>query len=58
LCNEKVFDADNGSLLLTEEVREFTGGTYLQLRLTGHVEIRITSLGSSSGVVSGIFFDD
>jgi Ca2+-binding RTX toxin-like protein len=53
----QVFDAENGSLLLSEDLREFSDGNYLKLRLSGHVQIRVTSLGASDAVLSGIFFD-
>jgi hypothetical protein len=53
----QVFDAQNGSLLLSTDLREFSDGKFLKLRLAGHVQIRITSLTSSDAALSGIFFD-
>lgn len=53
----QVFDAQNGSLLLSTDLREFSGGKFLKLRLAGHVQIKLTSLTSSGAVLSGIFFD-
>jgi Ca2+-binding RTX toxin-like protein len=53
----QVFDAENGSLLLSTDLREFSGGKFLKLRLAGHVQIRVTSLTESDAVLSGIFFD-
>ena len=53
----QVFDAQNGSLLLSTELSEFSQGKFLKLRLAGHVQIKITSLTSSDAVLSGIFFD-
>ena len=53
----QVFDAQNGSLLLFTDLREFSGGKFLKLRLAGHVQIKLTSLTSSDAVLSGIFFD-
>jgi len=53
----QVFDAQNGSLLLSTDLREFSGGKFLKLRLAGHVQIKVTSLTESDAVLSGIFFD-
>lgn len=53
----QVYDADNGSLLLSTSVQGFDNGTYLNLTLKGHVKIKLSSLTSSSAVVSGIYFN-
>ncbi len=53
----QVVDAENGSLLLSTDLRDFSDGKFLKLRLLGHVQITITSLSSSDAVLSGIFFD-
>jgi hypothetical protein len=50
-----IMDASNDQVLDSQLSGPFDNGKYLVWTLTGHVEIRITSL-ASNAVVSGIFF--
>jgi hypothetical protein len=55
---EKVTIQDaNGVLLNTQNMTNFHNGDYLVWQLSGHVQIRVTSMtGSANAVVSGLFF--
>jgi hypothetical protein len=50
-------DVATHTVLDTERISSFGGGTYLVWSITGHVDITFTRLGSATAVVSGIFFD-
>ena len=53
-----ILDAVSGVVLDTRDVASFVPGKYLMWNLTGHVQMRITTLTAASNVVvSGIFFD-
>jgi hypothetical protein len=49
--------ASNGTVLDTEKVSAFSGGTYLEWAISGNVVIKISKLGGANAVLSGLFFD-
>ncbi len=51
-----ILDA-NGVVLNTQNVSNFHNGQYLVWQLSGHVQVRVTNLGNSNAVISGLFFD-
>jgi PKD repeat protein len=51
----QVFDASSGAILNTQTINSFSGGEYLTWNVSGHVQFKVTSLGGSSAVVSGLF---
>jgi len=50
-------NAATGAVLDTETVSSFSGGVYLEWRVTGSVVIQVTNLAGSDAVISGLFFD-
>lgn len=53
----KITDANTGAVLSTIDLTNFSGGTYLDYNLTGHVQITVsTDPGSLNAVASGILF--
>lgn len=57
----ELLDAVSGEVLDTRQISSFANGIYLTWQLTGHVQIRLTSLVASvttNAVVSGIFFGE
>ncbi len=52
----QIQDAKTGFPLDTEVVSYFAGSTYLVWRITGHVQVIVTTVGGSNAVVSAVFF--
>ncbi|MBU1086084.1 MAG: immunoglobulin domain-containing protein [Candidatus Omnitrophica bacterium] len=52
----EVFDAQSGALLDTQELNEFSSGTYLSWNISGSVRFRIKQTGADNAVITGIFF--
>jgi glucose/arabinose dehydrogenase/uncharacterized protein (DUF2141 family) len=53
-----VLDAATGTILNTQNLSGFAGGTYLTWQVTGHVSFRVTNTNpSANAVVGGLFFD-
>ena len=50
-------DLTTNAILDTRTVSGFQGGQYLSWLISGNVVIRVTPVGASSPVVSGIFFN-
>jgi lysophospholipase L1-like esterase len=53
----EVLDAGTGQVLDAQTLTSFNAGRYLTWRVRGHVQFRVTRLGGSNGVISGLFFD-
>ena len=53
----QVTDAVTGAVLDTETISSFSGGTYLDWRVSGNVLIKITNLAGANAVLSGLFLD-
>jgi subtilisin family serine protease len=53
----QVIDPATGKVLDTESLASFSGGAYLQWKVSGHVQIRVTGLAGPNAVVSGLFLD-
>ncbi len=53
----QVTDNFTGTVLSTETVLNFSGGVYLDWRVSGSVTFTFTSLAGGGAVVSGLFFD-
>jgi hypothetical protein len=51
-----VTDALNGSLLDTQNLSSFSGGTYLVWTISGHVKFTMTKAAGPNSVASGLFF--
>ena len=51
-----VIDPATGAVLDSRSVSNFSGGQYLVWTLTGHVQIRVTTVSGMNSVVSGVFF--
>jgi hypothetical protein len=51
-----VLNATTGAVLDTRTVSNFTGGEYLVWNLSGHVQMRVTTLAGPNAVLSGLFF--
>ena len=51
-----VVDPSTGTVLDSRTLSSFNGGTYLTWSLTGHVQLRFTTLGGANAVVGGLFF--
>ena len=54
--NVSVLNPANGQTLATQSVSSFSGGTYLILDVTGHVQIQFTATAGPGAVFSGLFF--
>lgn len=52
----QITDASSGAVLNTQNVSNFSSGTYLVWNLTGHVKITVTCTAGLNGVASGLFF--
>jgi len=52
----KILNANNNAVLDTRSITSFGNGVYEVWNLTGHVLIQVVNSGSSSAVVSGLFF--
>ncbi|HEV3236865.1 MAG TPA: hypothetical protein VGZ25_07740, partial [Gemmataceae bacterium] len=52
-----ILDAATGTVLSSQTASSFNGGKYLVWNLSGHVQIRVTSLAGPNAVLSGLFFD-
>jgi hypothetical protein len=50
-------DAGTGKLLDTETISSFTGGVYLNWKVSGNLMITITTQAGPNAVVSGVFLD-
>jgi hypothetical protein len=46
----------SGNVLASQTAANFSSGEYLGFTLTGHVSLRLTTLGSHNAVLSGLFF--
>jgi parallel beta-helix repeat protein len=53
----QVIDPATGKALDTEVLWSFSGGAYLQWKVSGHVQIRVTALVGPNAVVSSLFLD-
>lgn len=53
----EVYDQVTGTLMLSQELQNFSGGIYLNYTISGRVVIKFTKVQSYNAVVSGIFFD-
>jgi len=53
----QITDAVTGTVLNTQNLSSFKGGTWLVWNITGHVKITVTNAASPNAVISGIFFD-
>jgi hypothetical protein len=51
-----ILDASSGTVLDTRTISQFTSGQYWIWNLSGHVTIRLTAVGGSNAVLSGLFF--
>jgi subtilisin family serine protease len=51
-----ILDAGSNAVLDSRTVSSFSSGTYLSWNLTGHVQLRFTTLAGPNAVVSGLFF--
>jgi hypothetical protein len=52
-----IIDPVSGMVLDSTELENFRSGIWLSYGIKGSVDVRITSLGTASAVLSGIFFD-
>ena len=52
-----ITNAATGSLLDSETISAFSGGIYLQWKITGSVVINVTRLAGTNAVLSGLFLD-
>jgi hypothetical protein len=52
-----ITDLSTGTILDTETVSAFQGGTYLSWLVSGNVVVKVTPTGTFSPVVSGIFLN-
>ena len=52
----QITDATSGAVLNTQNVSNFSNGTYLVWTLSGHVKITVTCTAGLNGVASGLFF--
>jgi len=52
-----VFDAATNTLLDTRTISSFSGGTYVKWTITGSVRVRVTRVGGTNAVVSGVFIN-
>ncbi len=52
----KILDAVSNAVLDTRSIAGFGNGVYQVWNITGHVLIKVINSGSSSGVISGLFF--
>ncbi len=52
-----VFDAASNTLLDTRTLSSFSGGTYVTWTISGTVRVRVTRIGNTNAVVSGIFIN-
>ena len=53
----QITNAATGAILDTESISSFSGGVYLQWRVSGSVVITITKLAGPNAVVNGVFVD-
>ena len=53
----QITNAATGAVLDTETVSNFSGGVYLDWRVSGDVAITVTRLAGPSAVLSGLFLD-
>ncbi len=53
----EALDATTNAVLNSQTLSSYDSGKYLVWNIRGHIKIRVTNLGSSNGVVNGIFFD-
>ena len=53
----QIVDATSGTVLDTETLSSFGGGTYLVWNISGHVKINVTAIAGYNAVVSGAFFN-
>jgi hypothetical protein len=52
-----ILDASTGTVLSSQTASSFNGGKYLVWNLSGHVQIKVTSLAGDNAVLGGLFFD-
>ena len=53
----QISSAASGAILDTESISNFSGGAYLQWKVTGNVIITVTKQAGVNAVISGLFFD-
>ncbi|MDB6054862.1 MAG: hypothetical protein JWN25_2385, partial [Verrucomicrobiales bacterium] len=53
----EVVDAVSGTVLDSQDINGFSGGTYLSWNVSGKIRFRITRVGPQNAVLSGIFYD-
>ncbi len=53
----QISDAASGTVLDTETVSSFGGGTYLQWKVSGDVAIKVSAVAGANAVLTGLFFD-
>ncbi len=53
----QISDAASGTVLDTETVSSFGGGTYLQWKVSGNVVIKVSAVAGANAVLTGLFFD-
>jgi hypothetical protein len=51
-----VVDSSSRAVLDSQTLSAFGSGEYLVWDLSGHVQLRVTSLSGSGAIVSGLFF--
>ena len=52
----QVTDAVTGAVLDTENLSNFTGGTYVSWNASGHIKVNVTITAGGTAVISGVFF--
>jgi hypothetical protein len=52
-----IVDGTSGTVLDTRSMTGFSSGQYAVWNLSGHVVVKVTLLGGTNAVVSGVFFD-
>lgn len=51
-----ILDAATGQVLNSQTASSFSAGKYLSWNVSGHIQVRITSLSGPNAVLSGLFF--
>src|SRR5262249_37751010 len=53
----QISDAASGTVLDTESVSSFGGGTFLQWKVSGHVTVKVSAVVGANAVLTGLLFD-
>ncbi len=53
----QISNATTGAVISTQTISSFSGGIYLDWKISGHVVITITNLGPANALINGLFFD-